>query len=166
MGLVVRPDDIAGYDGVLALSPVFDAGSFTADDRLAVIGRWGVGYDRIDVDACTRAGVLLAIATDAVRRPVAEAVVTLALALAKCLFEKDRIVRQGRWDRRGASPAQDLYGKTFGMVGLGNIGADVFRLLEPFALGRKLAYDPYVRAEDAAALGVELVDLEYRVPRV
>ncbi len=152
-GQVVAPDDIAAFDGVLALSPVFNADSFSGDDRLAVIGRWGVGYDRIDVDACTRAGVLLAIATDAVRRPVAEAVVTLALALAKCMFEKDRIVRQGRWDRRGASPAQDLYGKTLGMVGLGNIGADVFRLLEPFALGRRLAYDPYVRPEDRIGAG-------------
>ncbi|MFN2203830.1 MAG: NAD(P)-dependent oxidoreductase [Caldilineaceae bacterium] len=159
-GQVVKPDDIAGYDGVLALSPTFNAQSFSGDDRLAVIGRWGVGYDRIDVAACTAAGVLLAIATDAVRRPVAEAVVALALALAKCMFEKDRIVREGRWELRGASPAVDLYGKTFGMVGMGNIGADVFRLLAPFGLGRKLAFDPYVSGDAAAGLGVELVDLK------
>ena len=159
-GQLVKPDDISGYDGVLALSPTFDAHSFSGDDRLAVIGRWGVGYDRIDVDACTQAGVLLAIATDAVRRPVAEAVVALALALAKCMFEKDRIVRQGRWELRGASPAVDLYGKTFGLVGMGNIGADVFRLLAPFGLGRKIAFDPFVSNDAAAALGVELVDLD------
>lgn len=159
-GRTVSPADIADYDAVLALSPIFTSASFAGDDRLAIIARWGVGYDRIDVDACTRAGVLLAITTDAVRRPVAEAVVTLMLALAKCMFEKDRIVRQGRWDLRGVSPAQDLRGKTLGMVGLGNIGAEVFRLLEPFELGRKIAYDPYISPDQAERIGVELVDLE------
>ncbi len=160
VGQVIEPQDIVEFDGVLALSPIFNAESFSGDDRLAVIGRWGVGYDRIDVEACTEAGVLLAIATDAVRTPVAEAVLTLMLALAKCLPEKDRIVRQGRWDLRGVSPAVDLRGKTVGMVGMGNIGAEIFRLLEPFGLGRKIAHDPYLKSEVAEALDVELVEIE------
>ncbi len=95
-GPYVTPADIAPFDAVMALGDPFTAASFSGNDRLATIARWGVGYDRVDVDACTRAGVLLAIAVDAARRPVAEAVVTLMLALAKCLPEKDRIVRTAR----------------------------------------------------------------------
>lgn len=159
-GRYVTPADIAPFDAVLALGDRFTADSFSGDDRLAAIARWGVGYDAIDVDACTRAGVLLAIAVDAARRPVAEAVVTLVLALAKCLPEKDRIVRTARWDLRGATISIGLRGRTFGMVGMGNIGAEVFRLLAPFDLGRKLAYDPYASPAVAAELGVELVDIE------
>ncbi len=69
-------------------------------------------------------------------------------------------MRTGRWDLRAAAPAVGLRGKTLGSVGLGNIGSEMFRLLEPFGLGRKLASDPFARPEHAAALGVELVDLD------
>jgi phosphoglycerate dehydrogenase-like enzyme len=125
-----------------------------------VIARWGVGYDKIDVPACTARDVVLAITVDAVRRPVAEAVITLLLALAKCLPAKDRVVREGRWDLRGVAPAVGLRGKVLGSIGLGNIGSEVFRLAEPFGFGRKLAADPYAQPDHAASLGVELVDLD------
>jgi phosphoglycerate dehydrogenase-like enzyme len=159
-GPYVQPADIADFDAVLLLSHRYTAATFTGADRLAVIARWGVGYDRIDVEACTKNHVALAITVDAVRRPVAEAVMTLLLALAKRLPDKDRVVRTGRWELRGAAPAVGLRGKTVGSVGLGNIGAEVFRLLAPFELGRQLAVDPYASPEQAAALGVELVDYE------
>ncbi len=159
-GPYVTPADIADFDAVLVLGPRFTAASFSGQDRLAVIARWGVGYDMIDVAACTANDVLLAITVDAVRRPVAEAILTLLLALAKQLPAKDRLVRTGRWDLRGELPALGLRGKTVGSVGLGNIGAEMFRLLAPFGLGRRLAADPYARPEVVAELGVELVDLE------
>jgi phosphoglycerate dehydrogenase-like enzyme len=155
----VKPEQLRQYDGVITLKPRFTGASFAGVDRLAVIARWGVGYDMIDVPACTDAGVLLGINTDAVRRPVAEAIVTFVLALAKRLPAKDRLVREGRWEVKASMPGLGLTGKTVGTVGVGNIGAEMFRLLEPFDLGRKLAFDPYVAAEDASALGVELVDL-------
>jgi phosphoglycerate dehydrogenase-like enzyme len=159
-GAFIRPADVAGFDAVLNLGYRFTAESFTGEDRLAVIARWGVGYDMIDVPACTANDVLLAITTDAVRRPVAEAILTLLLALAKQLPAKDQIVRTGRWDLRASAEGLGLRGKTLGSVGLGNIGSEMFRLLEPFELGRKLAADPYATNAHAAALGVELVDLE------
>jgi phosphoglycerate dehydrogenase-like enzyme len=89
-GKFVRPEDVADFDAVLAFAPRFTAASFTGNERLAIISRWGVGYDMIDVPACTTANVLLAITTDAVRRPVAEAIVTLLHALSTRLFDKDR----------------------------------------------------------------------------
>jgi len=156
----VTADQIIDYDAVITLRPRYDAMSLRGVDRLAVIARWGVGYDMIDVPACTDANVVLAINRDAVRRPVAEAIVTLVLALARRLPVKDRVVREGRWDLRGAHPGLGLRGKIMGSVGLGNIGAELFRLLQPFGLARRLAFDPYVSQEEAASLDVELVDLD------
>ena len=157
----VDPATIADYDAVIVLGTHFDARSFSAaENRLALIARWGVGYDQINVPDLTRHDVLLAITVDAVRRPVAEAILTLMLALAKKLPAKEKLVRSGRWDLRGQTFGLGLRGKTVGSVGMGNIGSEMFRLLEPFELGRKLVYDPYLDAERAQSLGVELTDLE------
>jgi phosphoglycerate dehydrogenase-like enzyme len=159
-GQPISPEAIADYDALIVLGTWFDATSFTGGERLALIARWGVGYDRIDVGAITRNNVLLTINIDAVRRPVAEAILTLMLALAKKLAAKDHLVRSGRWDLRGQTFGLGLRGKTVGSVGMGNIGSDMFHLLGPFELGRKLVYDPYLDQERASTLGVELVDLE------
>lgn len=156
---VVAPDEIADFDAVITLRPRFTAASFTGNDRLAIIARWGVGYDVIDVPACTEANVLLAITTDAVRKPVAEAIVTFFLALAKKLPAKDRLVRTGRWNAKAETSGLGLSGKTVGSVGLGNIATEMFRLLWPFDLEGMLAFDPYVAQEKADQLGVTLVDL-------
>ncbi len=158
-GKCIAPSDVADFDAVLAFGARFSAATFQAAARLAVIARWGVGYDMIDVPACSAANVLLSITTDAVRRPVAEAIVTLIHALSTRLFEKDRLVRTGRWHERSAAPSVGLRGKVLGSVGLGNIGSEMFRLLEPFGLQRKLAYDPFITPERARQLGIEQVDL-------
>jgi phosphoglycerate dehydrogenase-like enzyme len=159
-GKEVYPDEIVGYDALLTLLARITPESLAGNEHLAVIARWGVGYDMIDVPACTEANVLLAITTDAVRKPVAEAIVTFFLALAKKLPAKDKLVRTGRWDLKAQTSGLGLSGKTVGSVGSGNIGGEMFRLLEPFDLGRRLVYDPYLSQERAAALQVELVDLE------
>lgn len=156
----VSPQTIADYDAVIVLGARFGEASFTGDDRLALIARWGVGYDRIDTEAITRHDVLLAITVDAVRRPVAEAILTLMLALAKNLPARDRLARSGRWDQRGQTSGLGLRGKVIGSVGMGNIGAEMFRLLAPFEPGRQLVYDPYLDPTRAQGMGVELVSLE------
>lgn len=156
---LVAPDEIAGFDAVITLHPRFDMSSFEGVQQLAVLARWGVGFDYINVADCTTANVLLAIAVDAVRRPVAEAIVTFFLALAKRLPAKDKLVRSGRWDLKPHTSGVGMKGKTAGSVGVGNIGAEMFRLLGPFDLGRRLAFDPYVSQDRVAELSVELVDL-------
>jgi phosphoglycerate dehydrogenase-like enzyme len=118
-----------------------------------------VGYDSIDVEACTRAGVALTITPDGVRRPVAVAVLTFLLALSHKLTVKDRLIREGRWADKLDHMGMGLTGRTLGLIGLGNIGREVFRLTAPLAM-RHLAADPYVKPADAAGSGVELVDLE------
>ena len=156
----ITPEQLNAYDAVIALILPFTAASLAGVERLAVIARWGVGYDMIDTQACTENDVLLCITRDAVRRPVAEGIITLLLALAKHLPTKDRLVRSGRWADKVRYPGLGLSGRTLGSIGVGNIGAELFRMLRPFDLGRMLAYDPFVSAAQAAALGVTMVDLD------
>src|ERR1700727_2603472 len=67
------------------------SGDFPKSGRLAVVARFGVGYDTVDVDACTQAAIALVITPDGVRRPVAVSIVTLMLALTGKLMIKDRL---------------------------------------------------------------------------
>jgi phosphoglycerate dehydrogenase-like enzyme len=156
----ITPAQIQGYDAVISLAPRFTAATLRGAARLVTIARWGVGYDMIDTQACTDNDVLLCITRDAVRRPVAEGIVTLLLALTKQVLTKDRLVRTGRWDAKTSYPGIGLRGRTLGTVGVGNIGGELARLLQPFDLRRILAYDPYVSSAQAAEIGVELVDLD------
>ncbi|MGI6209154.1 MAG: NAD(P)-dependent oxidoreductase [Anaerolineae bacterium] len=160
MGRAVRAADADQVDAVLSLGISWPASSFEGLSRLALIARWGVGYDMIDVDACTAAGVALAITPGGIGPSVAEGAFTLVLALLKRVPEKDRAVRQGLW--RGDLPefGHNTSGIVLGTVGLGNIGSEFMRLARVFRFPRLLAYDPYVAPEKAKALGVELVDLD------
>src|SRR5689334_20318090 len=125
----ITADLAARYDAILTLRPRYTAASVgRADRRLALIARFGVGYDRIDVDACTRAGVLVTITPDGVRRPVAQAVMTFVLALAGNLMQKDRITRQGDWGAAWNYTGLGVEGRTLGLIGVGNIGRDVVKL--------------------------------------
>ncbi|MDZ4801014.1 MAG: NAD(P)-dependent oxidoreductase [Bryobacteraceae bacterium] len=159
-GDIATPEALNRYDAVFALALRVTQESVVGVDRLALVARWGVGYDKIDVTALTGAGIALAITPDAVRTPVAEAILTLILALAKNLLIQDRITREGKW--RGDLPrmGRNLRGSTIGSVGLGNIGSEMFRLARPFGFARMIAYDPYARPELAADLRVELTDLD------
>lgn len=159
-GPTATPEQIADCDAIIAAALRFQASSFSGHDRLTVIARWGVGYDTIDVDACTANDIALCITPEGVRRPVAEAELTMLLALTKHLVKKDRLLRAGKW-RDGAPPiGVCLRGRVLGSVGLGNIGSELMRLVRPFSLRRLLAYDPYGDRALAEQLGVELVDLE------
>jgi phosphoglycerate dehydrogenase-like enzyme len=156
----VTPAQIHDYDAVISLAVRFTADTLRDAVRLVTIARWGVGYDMIDTQACTANDVLLCITRDAVRRPVAEGIVTLLLALTKHVLMKDRLVREGRWDAKTSYPGIGLRGRTLGTVGVGNIGGELVRLLRPFDLRRILAYDPFVSSAQAAEIGIELVDLD------
>jgi phosphoglycerate dehydrogenase-like enzyme len=157
---IVAPETIANYDGIVSLGVRYPAETLRHADRLAVIARWGVGYDTIDIPAATEHGVLVCITPPGVRRPVAEGIMALLLAITKRIPAKDRIVRTGAWEQIPQTMGVALAGRTLGTVGVGNIGTDFLRLVKPFDLGRTLATDPYITPEQAASLGVELVDLD------
>ena len=156
---IATPDALNRFDAIFALALQFTAESLREVERLALVARWGVGYDRIDVPALTAAGVALAITPEAVKRPVAEAILTLIFALSKDLWEQDRTVRSGKWRGSLRRLGMTLEGRVLGSVGCGNIARELFRLAKPLGFGRLLACDPYADRAAAAQLGIELVAL-------
>lgn len=158
---VMPGKDLEDVDALILLVPRFAAPSVPKSGRLAVVARFGVGFDSVDVPLCTKNDIALVTTPDGVRRPVAVAILTFMLALAGRLMVKDRLVRQGPdgWAKRSAHMGTGLVGKTLGQLGIGNIGAEVFRIARPLDM-RFIAFDPFADPTVAATLGVELVDLE------
>ena len=138
----LTPSQIADYDGLLVLAPRVAAATFAGNSRLAVVARFGVGYDNVDVTACTAAGVALTITPDGVRRPVAVAAITLLLACTHKLLIKDRLTRAGNWSEKLTHMGMGVTGRTLGVIGLGNIGREILRLAEPFGM-RHIGHDPF-----------------------
>ncbi len=155
----LRADQVRDYDELLVLAPKVTAATVKGADRLTLVARFGVGYDSVDVDACTENGVLLTITPDGVRRPVAVSVIAFMLALSLKLTTKDRLTREGRWAEKLDYMGMGVTGRTLGVIGFGNIGREIFALARPFGM-RHLAYDPYVAKEQATSTDVDLVDLD------
>ena len=161
LGKVASASALAGFDALILLGNRFAPESVPADGRLSIVARFGVGYDTVDVPACTGAGIALTITPDGVRRPVAVAILTLLFALTGKLFIKDKLTREGAagYARRGDHMGVGLMGRTLASVGIGNIGAELFRLAAPFGM-RFIAHDPFASPDLARDLGITLVDLE------
>lgn len=123
---------------------------------LEVVSRHGVGYDSVDVAACTGNGVRLAIAPRANAPSVAEQAMMFLLALAKQVAAFDPMVRRGDWARRFETRAVDLDGRTLLVIGLGRIGSRVVKRARAFDM-RVLGYDPYVTPDAIRAMGAEPV---------
>jgi D-3-phosphoglycerate dehydrogenase len=148
----------AQYDALCVLNPKVPAAVVSGPDRrVKIVARMGVGYDSVDVAACTAHGVILTNTPDGVRRPVATSILLLILALSHKLLVKDAITRAGLWAETIAHMGDGLTGKTVGSLGVGNIGSELFRLLAPLGMVH-VAFDPYVTPEAAATLGVRLTD--------
>jgi phosphoglycerate dehydrogenase-like enzyme len=158
---VLSARQLETIDALILLAHRFDRNSVPKSGRLGVIARFGVGYDTVDVQACTEAGIALVITPESVRRPVAVSIITLMLALTGKLPLKERLTRAGAagFSQRGAHMGVGLVGRTFGSLGVGNIGAEALRLVKPFDM-KLIAHDPFADAALMAEIGVELVDIE------
>lgn len=155
----ITPDQLAGCAGVVVLTPRVTAESLLNSDELLAIGRFGVGYDSVDVDACTERDVLALITAGAVDRPVAEATIGWMIALTHHMLPKDRMVRTGQWDDRTNYMGCELRDRTLGIVGLGGIGQKLVSLLQGFGMQQPIAFDPFVPASVLEELGVRSVSL-------
>ena len=156
-------------DELIAIIPDYDAliirsgTQVTADviqaaKNLKVITRAGVGVDNIDIAAATHAGVIVANAPTGNVSAAAEHAVALMLALARNIAAAHCSMRAGEWNRK-AFMGVELGNKTLGLVGLGRVAGHVCR--RAVGLGMTiLAYDPYVSAEYASKMGVELTSLD------
>ena len=144
--------------GVIASTDPFDASVFAACSGLRVIARTGVGVDSIDVDAATRAGVIVATTPGANGEAVADHALAMILALQRRLVENDAAIRAGRWDRGGSLTPSDLYGATVGLIGSGAIGRAVLRRLLAFGT-TVLVYDPFLVEPPEGSTSVDLRQL-------
>lgn len=147
----VRGADVVMIGGFRA-----DAAMVAAMDRARVICGFGHGFEGVDLDAATRAGILVTNAAHICHLEVANHAAAMILALNRKIVQYDRAMRQGVWDRPAGRPITTLDGETAGLIGLGAIGEALARRLQPFGL-RVVAYDPYAEEHVPRELGVEMI---------
>jgi D-3-phosphoglycerate dehydrogenase len=128
--------------------------------RLLAICSTGAGYDMVDVEACTTAGVIVCSQTGTNKEAVAEHALGLMLSLSKKMAVTDKALRTGRPIDRYAFTGNDILGKTVGIVGIGQIGTRVAELCGGLMRMRVLAYDPYLSADAIRMRGAEKVGLD------
>src|SRR5438552_11307062 len=142
----IGADQIAGANGVIVLTPSVTRETVSDARDLLAVGRFGVGYEAVDVAACTDADVLVYITAGAVDRPVAEAVVGWMIGLTHNVLVKDRLLRQGKWDDRSQYMGRELRDRTLGVIGLGGIAKKLIELLAGWGVNQPLAFDPFMDA--------------------
>lgn len=159
----VRAEQLAGADAFVSTPMVgrIARESLAQSERLVAIIRSGVGYEDVDDDACTEHDVALVIPPEAIRRSTAVAALTLILAVTNRLLDKHRLTlaAPGSWAERPNYRGFGLEGRTLGIVGLGNVGAELARLVKPLEL-KVIAHDPVADPAVARDLGVPLVDID------
>ncbi len=150
---------LAGVDAVIVRSATtIDVEAIAAAPRLRVVARAGIGLDNVDVEAASRAGVLVVNAPTSNIVSAAEHAIALLLALARHVPQAMASLRAGKW-QRSAFTGVELDGKVAGILGLGKIGVLVAQRLTAFGM-TIIAHDPYIPRERAAELGVSLVSLD------
>jgi phosphoglycerate dehydrogenase-like enzyme len=155
----IRPDQLADLDAIVLEKVALRASSLEGVERLAIVARYGVGYDSVDIEACTQLGIIVTNAPDGTQRPMAVANLALILALSTRLLEKDRLARAGRWHEGVTLLGTGLTHRTLGLVGMGSIGSETLRLSAPLGM-RRLVYDPNVSDEAVRAADAEPAALD------
>jgi D-3-phosphoglycerate dehydrogenase len=127
--------------------------------RCKIISRYGVGYDNVDVDACTRRGIYVANVPDYCAEEVSDHALALMMTCLRQIVYRDRLVRSGGWNITG-DPIRRIAGMVFSFLGFGTIARCLLRKIKGLEFSRILVYDPYVEAGVIRSLGAEQVDLE------
>jgi D-3-phosphoglycerate dehydrogenase len=150
---------IGGYDGLAVRSGTkADKEVIAAATRLKVIGRAGIGVDNIDIPSATARGIVVMNTPFGNSITTAEHAIALLFAAARQIAAADVSTQAGKWEKNRFMGVE-LYAKTLGLIGCGNIGA----LVAERALALKMkviAYDPFLSPERAVKLGVEKVELD------
>ncbi len=127
--------------------------------KLVCISTSGAGFDTVEVDDCTKAGILVVNQTGSNAQAVAEHAIGLMLDVSKRIGESDKRMRRELLTDRTALMGRDISGKTLGIIGIGNVGRRTARFAAAFEM-TVLAYDPYVSAEEIAKRGARSVSLD------
>jgi D-3-phosphoglycerate dehydrogenase / 2-oxoglutarate reductase len=128
--------------------------------NLLLVSSNGAGFDPVDVDACTAAGVLVVNQSGGNAHSVAEHTLGMMLCLAKRIVESDHVLRRERNVVRNDLMGTEVRGKTIGIIGIGNVGRRIAELCTGLFGMKVLAYDPYLTASEIAARGAEKVELD------
>jgi len=126
--------------------------------NVVVLSTTGAGYDTVNLDDCTRAGVAAVNQAGGNKEGVAEHVMAMMLSLSKRLMLSDHAMRRGEQPPRRDFMGDDVLGRTSGIIGLGNVGSRVAELCRGLFQMRVLSYDPYLTAAQMTARGVEKMD--------
>jgi D-3-phosphoglycerate dehydrogenase / 2-oxoglutarate reductase len=149
------PGLLAGCDGVLLNLFRLDAAAIAQLRRCRVISRYGVGYDNVDVEAATRAGIWVANVQHYAMEDVSDHALALLLDCVRRVTERDRAIRKGEWNTTNRLKGFRLAGKTLGLVGYGDIARCLHRKISGFGLARVLVSDPLVDDAKVRAAGAE-----------
>jgi len=126
--------------------------------KLKVIGRAGVGLDNVDLEAATQKGIIVMNTPAGNTISTAEHTFSMILALSRNIPQANASTKKGEW-KRSKFMGVELYGKTLGIVGFGRIGSEVAKRALSFGM-KILAYDPFLSAEVAESIGVEIAELK------
>ena len=159
-------DAIPGAHAVLVGLEKVDEPLLSAAPELRIVSRFGVGYDTVDIAACTRRGVVVGVTNGGNDLSVAEHTLMLLLAVARRTVEMDASVRAGTWMIREGRPMGELAGRTILVVGYGRIGTRVARLCAAFGMNVMVS-DPAFPVPRIAADGFEPVtDIAAALPGI
>jgi D-3-phosphoglycerate dehydrogenase len=151
---------VRGADVVMLGGFAADREVIAAMDRARALCGFGHGFEGVDLDAATAAGILVTNAARICHLEVANHAAAMILALNRKLVQYDRAMRKGVWDRPAGRPIGPLDGEVAGLIGLGAIGQALARRLQPFGL-RLLAHDPFVEPHVPREIGAQmLTDLD------
>ncbi len=137
-----------------------DADLLRRAPNLLIVSSNGAGYDPVDVEACTAAGVIVVNQSGGNAQSVAEHALAMLITLSKRIIQADRVLRREANINRNALMGAEVQGKTIGIVGLGNVGRRIAALCKGLLAMNVLAYDPYLSATEMTERGGEKVTLE------
>ena len=123
------------------------------------IGRFGIGVDNIDIDVATEAGIQVCYVPDYCLDEVSDHALALLMSLARKITYSNALVQSGRWEGKAVAPLWRLRGKTLGLVGLGKIPQTLVPKAKALEL-HVVAYDPYISADVAAGIDVQLLSFD------
>ena len=159
-------DAMPGVHAALIGSEVVDEALLGASPDLRIVSRFGVGYDSVDISACTRRGVVVSVTAGSNDLSVAEHTMMLLLAVARRTIEMDASVRTGRWMLREGRPMGELAGRAVLVIGNGRIGTRVARLCAAFDMN-VMVLDPAYPVPRIAADGfTPVTDMAAALPEI
>jgi D-3-phosphoglycerate dehydrogenase len=148
-------DTCRDADGIMCNLAPMPAEVIEKLEKCKIISRYGVGYDNVDLTACTKKGIFLANVPDYCAEEVSDQALALLMACARKVARRDAQVRAGQWNVGKADPIFRIAGKTFTFLGFGMIGRTLYRKIKGFNFGKVLIYDPFIDAETIRSMGAE-----------